>query len=129
MFPLTLIIGIFIWNNRIESYRIGRFNYTVATADNRSGGFPKFPQSFLSGNNENKFFHQFYFPPNNHEMISTKQNTCGTRSVHFTPKRSGKIIGGNCQNAELIVFESEMLDHSLMICRSIGTIRSISMAG
>lgn len=97
MLPLALLISIFIWNNRIESYRIGNFNYTVASADDRSGGFPKFPQSFLLVNNQNQFYHQFYFPSKNHEDISTPQNTCGTRSVQFNPKRSGKIIGGNCQ--------------------------------
>lgn len=97
MLPLTLLIGLFIWNNRIESYRIGNFNYTVASADDRSGGFPKFPQSFVLVNNQNQFYHQFYFPSKNHEDIPTHQNTCGTRSVQFNPKRSGKIIGGNCQ--------------------------------
>lgn len=90
MLPLTLIIGLFVWSNRIESYRIGKFNYTLASEKDRSGGFPKFPQTFLFATN----LHQFYFPPKIHEIVPTHQPTCGTRSVHFTPKRSGKIIGG-----------------------------------
>lgn len=93
MISLTLLLSIFIWNGRIVvSYRIGNFSQAN---DNRSGGFPKFPQSFLTNNGNNKLFQSFY-TSQKYNNINTDANTCGTRSVQFNPKRSAKIIGGNC---------------------------------
>ena len=90
---LTLLLSIFVWNGRaVVSYRIGNFSQPN---DNRSGGFPKFPQSFLAHNNlENKFFQPSY-SSQQHNNMQTDANTCGTRSIPFNPKRSAKIIGGN----------------------------------
>lgn len=86
-----LFCGALIWTNRCDAYRIGKFNYTV---DNRSGGYQKFPQSFFTNAGQNKFIHEFYYSHKHSEPLITNRNTCGTRSVVFNPKRSGKIIGG-----------------------------------
>lgn len=84
MLSLTLLFGMIILKDGVISYRFGTQNGT----NNRSGGYPKFPQSFLITNAENKFVNDFYY--------SNKQTTnmCGTRSINFNPKRFGKIIGG-----------------------------------
>lgn len=92
-FPLTLFIGFILWNSRAAAYRIASFNQSVIN-DKRTGGFPNFPQSFAMSNAGNKFFHGFYFPQQNAENVHSNRNACGTRSVNFTPKRAGKIIGG-----------------------------------
>lgn len=89
MLLFTLLLSIFIWNGRVVvSYRIGNFSQFN---DNRSGGFPKFPQSFLTNNGDNKLFQSFY---SSQKYNDFETNACGTRSVHFNPKRSPKIIGG-----------------------------------
>lgn len=75
MFSVTLLMGLIYG---VGSYRIGSFN--------RSGIYEKFPQSILFNNN-NFYNVQKY-------TIQTNFNTCGTRSVHFNPKRAAKIIGG-----------------------------------
>lgn len=66
------------------------------TTNIRSGGFPKFPQSF-SAAYDNKFYSlSFVNRPSNHENIyNSLTNMCGTRSIPFNPKRYGKIIGGH----------------------------------
>lgn len=61
----------------------------------RSGGFPKFPGNSVadasSGSNETR----------NGSAIAKKSTVfglsdeCGTRTIHFYPKRSAKIVGGN----------------------------------
>lgn len=84
MLFLTLIFGLFIRNDHVIAYRIDSFNQT----DNRSGGYPKFPHSFLLENTDNRFVHEFY------QSQRQSSNMCGTRSVTFNPKRFGKIIGG-----------------------------------
>lgn len=81
-----------MWSSRVDAYRIGRFNQTT---DNRSGGFPKFAQSFSS--TANKFIHELYkFSNNNLERNRPiyNRNTCGIRSINYSPKRTGRIIGG-----------------------------------
>lgn len=92
MLPLTLLIGVSIWSGRIDAYRIGKFNQTAAT---RSGGFPKFSQSYSSS--ANKYSHEFYkFSNNNLERNRPlfNRNTCGMRSINYSPKRFSRIIGG-----------------------------------
>lgn len=82
MLSLTLLIGMFIWSGR-----------AISTANDRSGGYPKFPQSFFVGGNQ--LIHGFYITPNQKVHQQVDENACGTRSVHFNPKRFAKIIGGN----------------------------------
>lgn len=92
MLPITILIGVTMWSSRIDAYRIGKFNQTT---DNRSGGFPKFSQSFSSS--ANKFIHEFYkFSNNNLERNRPiyNRNTCGIRTINYSPKRTGRIIGG-----------------------------------
>lgn len=97
MLPLTLLVGIFAWNSGIDGYRIGPFNKTAV--EDRSGGFPKFPQSFLINSGDNHFIHGFYLSHKTPEPLPLNhRNTCGTRSVAFNPKRSGKIIGGKLRS-------------------------------
>lgn len=58
----------------------------------RSGGFPKFPGNYdvdvSNSNGETR-----------NTTLNVKKSTdlleCGTRTIQFYPKRSGKIIGGN----------------------------------
>lgn len=74
----------------VDAYRIERFNQTTG---HRSGGFPKFAQSISSSTNKfineiHKYNHESrYQPPYN-------RNSCGIRTINYSPKRSGRIIGG-----------------------------------
>lgn len=104
---LLLIILNGLFASCVESLHIGNFS-TVGQKrftqnDDRSGGFPKFPQGFItsgdfvggiSGSIDNKFYYPFFITQKNQES-KTGLNSCGTRSIKFTPKRNGKIIGGN----------------------------------
>lgn len=135
MLPLTLLIGIFAWNSGIDAYRIGPFNKTAV--ENRSGGFPKFPQSFLVNSGDNHFIHGFYLSHKNPEHLPVNhRNTCGTRSVPFNPKRSGKIIGGKSRSGfELNTYaiattirRINVYNIVIFLFRSCGTIRRFSVA-
>lgn len=102
MLPLTLLIGVSMWGSRIDAYRIGKFNQTT---DNRSGGYPKFAQSFSSS--ANKFIHEFYkFSNNNLERNRPiySRNACGIRTINYSPKRTGRIIGGRYCTLSPVVF-------------------------
>lgn len=71
-------------------------NLTKAfTTDSRSGGFPKFPQSFGTTYDNKLYSIAFMNQPHNHENLYSLTNTCGTRTIKFNPKRYGKIIGGH----------------------------------
>lgn len=98
---LIILDSISIWQNYVDAFHIGSGNLNTTNKyisnDSRSGGFPKFPQTMLAQNaySGNKFYYGFSWMQNNPENLNANTNTCGTRSVSFSPKRNGKIIGGN----------------------------------
>lgn len=97
LFALIIINSLSIWSSCVDAFHIGNFTTThkYIANDIRSGGYPKFPQSMITHNaySGNKFYHAYFLQQNNPEKLSS--TGCGTRSVHFNPKRNGKIIGGN----------------------------------
>lgn len=89
-FHVLMHIMIMHHHCRVDAYRIGRFNQTTP---NRSGGFPKFSQSIPSS--ANKFLNEIY--KYNHESRYRPlyhRNSCGIRTINYSPKRSSRIIGG-----------------------------------
>lgn len=108
---LSLLSILFTWIHYGDAFHIR--NYTAQSQfiqnDIRSGGFPKFPQSFITSvdtmSDTNKFYyHPFFVGQPNPDTQSIDLNACGTRSIKFTPRqpptstsrvRHSKIVGGN----------------------------------